>query len=180
MCHIGQTVQRAYHSPFISLPASTSPCTYTPPILYTTEGSFFKHKSDHINSLVKTLPGLLMPLHGHKPGIISPFTFPTPLPSHLLQSHAAFSHTWPPKTERQLPRGSLCPNCCPADTCMACYHTSLGVLLHNHLYGRTSLTDLSRILPLSFLPDFILFSTYHYLTYLLVHLLILLVVCYPH
>lgn len=144
MCHMGQTTgQGNYYNPLRGLPASTSPCLYTS-ILCTKEGSFFKSKSAHVTSLLKTLQGLLMFLYGHKSWMILHFTFPTTLPSPLWQPPAASSHTWPPETEPLFPVGSVCSNGFPADTCMACYCTSLGVWLQNHLQGRPSLAALLR------------------------------------
>lgn len=96
-------------------------------------GFFFKSKSARVTSLLKTLQGLLMFLHDHKSWIILHFTFPTTLPSPLLRLPAASSHTWPPETEPLLPIGSVCPDGFPADTCVACYCTSLEVWLQNHL-----------------------------------------------
>lgn len=145
MCHTGHR-QKNYHSPLIGLPASTSPYLYTS-ILCTKEGSFFKSKSARVTSLLKTLQGLLMFLHDHKSWIISHFTFPTTLPSPLLRLPAASSHTWPPETEPLFPIGSVCPDGFPADTCVACYCTSLEVWLQNHLQERPSLAALSKTAP---------------------------------
>lgn len=124
-----------------------SPCPHTPAILYTTQGSLFNHKSGCVTCLVKSLQGLLMSLHGPKPWMISHFTFPTMLPSLLLQSHAAFSRKHYPQpacsrafTPNRLPLLLLgsCRYLCGLD------HTSLGVLLQNHLHGRPSWATLSR------------------------------------